>query len=482
MVANFYTFTKRRNSTLRPGGQGSYSVDVVLNDSETSLLAPAVRVQITSTGMLSCNYVHIPSFSRYYYINDWTYNADGTWTAALSVDALASWRDSIIASAGYVGRADAQYDNNIIDSMYPATTYCKHRIDSAATNFPWAPSNGLYVIGVISSNAPNVGVVSYYMVNHTEMAKLLNKMVSVTGADIDWSDIDSITGDVLKSIMNPIQYIVSLKWFPETRSFSSTDSIKLWGWDTTAKGARITDANSVQGTTFNITINDVTFGNDEPFSNYPRYAPYAQYTLITAWGTFELDANIIGRYRSLQVVFSINHVSGNATIIGQVIDGASRIELFRKDVQFAMDVPLSQISLDYVNIGKSAINAVGAAGNIAGWMTNPGGNAAAIASSAIDAVCYALNPSVQSVAGSGSAFSPEIATISVQQVRYATFEPDDGDFGKPLKRHYASLAALQKSQYSTGYVQLDHSEFAAACTQTEKDNIISALESGVFLE
>ena len=486
--ADFFVLTKKRNSTLQPSGTGHYSLSVTLNDSDTSLLSPSLRLRIPSDGILLCNYVHIIKFSRYYWINDWTYNADGTWTASCSVDAMASWKTQIFASGGYVGRASTTVlaDSNIIDSMYPATRFQKVVNDAASTGFPWTPGNGLYVIGVISSESPNVGVVSYYMVTHSEMAKLLAKMTTVTGSDTDWSNIDTITGDVLKSIVNPMQYIVSAKWFPETRTVGNEDAIRLWGWDTTAGGTRITNANVVGTKTIDISLSDVSVGAGDAYKNFPRYAPYAQYSLITAWGTFDLDPNVMSNYRYIQIVFTINHISGTATIVGQIPDAGSpgsRIELFRKQVQFALDIPLAQISTDYVNMAKTAVNGVAAAANVGGWISNPGGNAAAIVNSSIDAAVYALSPSVQSSAGSGGMFSPEISTVTVQQIRYATFSTDDNDFGKPVKRHFVSLNAFRYIEgVSTGYVQMDYSNFTAPCTPQEQNEIISTLESGAFLE
>ena len=486
--ADFFRMEKKQNSTLQPVGTGLYSVSVTLNDGASSLLNPSIRLVPPSTGILQCNYVHILEFQRYYYIQNWTYNGDGTWTASCSVDALASWRTQILSSGGYVGRAatTSLSDSNVIDSMYPATRYQRVVSDSASTGFPWTPGGGLYVIGVISSESPNVGVVSYYMVTHTEMAKLLAKMTTITGTDTDWSNIDSITGDVLKSIVNPMQYIVSAKWFPETRTVGNSNAIRLWGWNTTAGGTRITNDNVVGTKVIDISLSDVSVGASDTYKNFPRYAPYAQYSLITAWGTFDLDPNIMSTYRSIQVVFSINHISGTATIIGQIPDAGAtgrRIELFRKEVQFALDIPLAQISTDYVNMAKTAVNGIGAAANVGGWIANPGGNAAAIVNSAIDAAVYALSPSVQSSAGSGATFSPEISTIIVQQIRYATFPTDDDDFGKPVKRHFSSLNAFRYiSGVSTGYIQMDYSDFAASCTPEEQNDIISTLKSGAFLE
>lgn len=485
MIANFFKFAKRHNSTLQPSGQGLYSYDVTINDANTTVLNPSLRVSINTTDILKCNYVYILVFGRYYYINNWTYNSDGTWTADCTVDALASWRDDILNSGGYVGRSTTLYDPNVIDSMYPATTYCKTVHDSARTGFPWTPGAGLYVLGVISSNAPNVGAVSYYMVTATELAKLLQKMTTVSASDADWSNISTITGDVLKSIVNPMQYIVSCKWFPETRSVGNSNAIYLWGWNTTAGGQRITNDTSIGTNIIDINLSNVSTSSDDAYINFPLYAPYASYQLITAWGTFDLDANIMSHYRYIQVVFAINHISGTATIIGQIPDAGSpgnRIELFRKEVQFALDIPLAQISTDYINMAKSATSAVGAMGNIGGWLTNPGSTAAAVANSAIDAAVYALSPSVQSTAGSGATFSPEISTITVQQIRYATFSTDNYDFGRPVKRSYPHLTAFQASQTSSGFVQMDHSNFTALCSPAERDEIIDLLENGVFLE
>ena len=90
MQAVFYNFTKRKNSTEIPTTFGT-PIDILLKDS-TSLSAPVIELRVD--GKPSYTYCYIPDFSRYYFINDWNDNK-GRWSCSLSVDVLASYKDSI---------------------------------------------------------------------------------------------------------------------------------------------------------------------------------------------------------------------------------------------------------------------------------------------------------------------------------------------------------------------------------------------------
>ena len=118
--ATLYSMTKDRNSTAIPSG-GGWTMDIRLKDG-CSIIAPGVIFDFGLQGNpQEYNYLHIPDFGRYYWINDWTYDR-GLWIAGCTVDALASWRDEIGASSQYIARAAAAFDGAISDSLYPSKT------------------------------------------------------------------------------------------------------------------------------------------------------------------------------------------------------------------------------------------------------------------------------------------------------------------------------------------------------------------------
>ena len=95
-------------------------------------------------------YVHIPSFSRYYFVDDVKYVL-GHWEFYLSIDVLATYKPTIGTTTAYVERSASTSNGDIIDNLYPAKTDVQ--ITSATISTSWAnvaPSGGCYVIGVIN--------------------------------------------------------------------------------------------------------------------------------------------------------------------------------------------------------------------------------------------------------------------------------------------------------------------------------------------
>lgn len=467
--ADFFTLTKKRNSTLQPAGTGSFSLSVTLNDASSSLLYPSIRLRIPSDAILQCNYVHITKFSRYYYIDDWSYNADGTWTASCSVDALASWRTAIKGSSGYVDRAytTGYTDTGIIDTFYPARDNFVVRKTTITTGLNAVPSGGTFLISVLSKSSPTIGPVAYYYVNTAQMQTLVSNMLSTINSS--WSSVDTLTSDVLKSFINPMQYITKVMWLPFSHSVSMTDGIYLGGWDTGASGHKTSDIMFSFRSQTAVSIPQPT--------GYNAYPPYSRYTFVSpVFGTFELDGTILAKNPSIHWEIDVNALSGSATLIVTtpvtVGSDTTRYELFRSSVQLGVEIPLSQISTNYAGIAKGVGSAIS---NVPGLFVNPTGAVAGIASGVMDAVSAALSPSVQSSGALTGGFNVDVNSMWIESIHYATVLPSPSAFGYPIK------AYVPLSGYS-GYVKLVQSDFSGACTATEKDTIINYLLEGVYLE
>lgn len=523
MIAKFYRFAKRGNSTLVPVDRPGEFIQrtIKINDAGSSILAPAIRVELGANNLLQCNYCYIDAFNRYYYINDWHFNADGTWTALCSVDALGSYSQSIKDSAGYVGRAAGTYDEDIIDAFYPAKSEFLSKFISYETGLNAQLGNGCFVLGIISADAPNCGAVSYYILTASELTTLVQKLVGVgSGASsVDFSTVDTITGDVLKSLVNPFQFVVSCKWFPFSANritnyskLAEGQTIKVYNWNSGINPKKLGQSEVIiENDYVPLKVNEYVGPDPEDPSqqkifidatidmdDYPQAAPYTSYSMITPWGTFDLDSNVMrdlmkNTYanRKIKTTLKVNLISGTATLIIDTSHLSSAAagnraedryyEFLRREVDLAVDIPLSQVSFDYVSIAKSGLAAAGAAGNIGGWITNPVGTAADVASSTIDAVAGAMSPSAQSSTGAAAAITADIQRVTIQTVSYKTIGKAPLMFGRPLKRAVTQLSSVV-SEGAT-FVKVDYSEFSNSdCLEAERESIIDALKDGVYLE
>lgn len=500
----FYRFQKRRESTAVPSGAALFTLsDVIINDGASSLLQPQLRVaerRIDSapyTGIYMTNYCYIAAFERYYYIADWTYNGDGTWTASCSVDVLASFRGEIALSGGYVDRAaDLSLKNdNLMDSFYPSANMQFIRCTQKNSGLIGAPSGCTYILGTISGQSASTdvsfGAITYYKVTQAQLGQLLTDMMSTGSAD--WSQVSDLSGDVVKSVVNPLQYIVSCKMLPISPSDIPADTakkIKFGYWEAPYATGSVTHVMEY-GYSVTYTLTTGTPGSNEipryPDThqyggatwNLPMYPPYANFNLIhPAFGTFELDSAILATYPSIQIKVNINLITGIGVLVVRVATGQNTwYELFRSTATLAIDVPLTQITTEYVQLAKQAMGAVGNAAGIVGSESVGGKITAALglANNLIDGAVTAVKPTVQSTGGAAGSFMNEIQYIYLEEARYATIPQDPASFGYASKQHVNSLPA-------SGFVKMAHTDFSGSCTAQEREMICEFLESGVYME
>ena len=115
MEVHFYSgFKKRKNSTLRPSGDGQI-IECILKRG-TSVVKPVLQVHISyQAAWNNYNYCCIPDFGRYYYIDDLTWdNALASFT--LSTDLFASFKSDIGAYSGLISRSSAAFNTYLVDN------------------------------------------------------------------------------------------------------------------------------------------------------------------------------------------------------------------------------------------------------------------------------------------------------------------------------------------------------------------------------
>ena len=168
MNVTFYSFSKRVNSTARPSGGTSYGVTL---KEGCSVLRPSIRLIWRSGGSpAGWNYAYIPDFGRYYWVTNWSYD-ERQWTADLSVDVLASYKNGIGSSSQYVTRSASEYDGDVTDGLYPAKATPSK---ATATGSLWSPAstvaNQVYVMAIMGQQ----GWQAYYLLNGTQYAYIAN--------------------------------------------------------------------------------------------------------------------------------------------------------------------------------------------------------------------------------------------------------------------------------------------------------------------
>lgn len=276
-TVNFYSFSKRENSTKRPSGNGSsFSCNIKM---PSGVLNPTIEIS-TTTNMTQYNYCKIAHFqNRYYFVSDWV-SDHGLWIAHLKVDVLATYKTEILNSSQYVLRSASKSNLTIPDAIYPISTQ-KTLQNTPVTNpikaISVQPDQRFdYILGILnqSDSTPKVNGIQYMKLTPTQMENFTHRMLHD-----DYFGIDNVLADFgfniafLHCVVNPAQYIVESYMIPSTSTLFSIDTndFTFGPWQLT------------NFTTYK-TINKSNAGSTASFSSGPNYVELPQHPQISDHG------------------------------------------------------------------------------------------------------------------------------------------------------------------------------------------------------
>ena len=281
ITVNLLTFSKRKNSTKQPSASdiaAGASLSCTLMD-DTSLMHPTFKLNV-SGNPVGYNYCYVPSFERYFFINNWR-SFQGFWYAECTCDVMASWKTEIGSQSHYVLRAASDYDEYISDSFYG----CK--VKRTAVNLPssgplWWGTNHSYVVGIVGyapSTSQQSGSVTYYHMDDVGFYNFIYYLMHDLGSYCDIQTAPYTDPGIQEALINPIQYIVSCVALPVAPPSSSTITRINFGyyyWDIQGSGRYdvLTLGETVEETgTITITKHPQAstrgkFMNGAPFTSY----------------------------------------------------------------------------------------------------------------------------------------------------------------------------------------------------------------------
>lgn len=104
-----------------------------------------VTITFESDSIPAFNYVYIPVFNRYYFVNDITSIKYNLWQMSLSVDPLMTYKDAILSCNGFIDRNENEYNPNVIDKKRVVAQGHTVEVDSV-TNELFTETSGTYVL------------------------------------------------------------------------------------------------------------------------------------------------------------------------------------------------------------------------------------------------------------------------------------------------------------------------------------------------
>lgn len=455
VTVNFWAFSKRKNSTKVPSALPSYSYDCQIR-TEATLTEPVIELDTgAATGM---TYAQIGDFGRYYFIREWRFER-GLWSAYLEVDVLATYKSQIGSQTMYVTRSASSYDGDIPDGYYPTTSaVTTDHVTLTGAPLTWSMSSGMFVVGVLGDNTGSSTV--YYRMDATDFNQLVNSLFVYADGTVDWTDV--IEG-IKNSIMNPMQYVVSCRWYPVAfgNTLNPVSSIKSGLWE--ASG--LTSTYLMTGVSAPIS-GSVTLPKHPKASargSYMNLAPYSRYCL--EWGaSYDLDTTRIAKESALNWTLYPDETSTEAFLI--VYPGSTTLTqaLIASSVPFGVDVPLAQTSID-----PGGLLAIAAGTALSMATADVVGSTAGIFAGA--SAIAGTTSSTKAGAGLGASRTPKELKATFLDV----VDDDLAEFGRPL------MKAVQLNTLS-GFIRCQNDDVAISCLDPERDRIRSYLTGGFFYE
>lgn len=488
----FYYHKKKVNSTALPI-QGTFKNCSIKDVS--SLINPYIEIAENLSVAPPWNYCYFPAYNRYYWIIEWTWER-GFWSSELSVDVLASYRDTILDSVLYVVRSASNYDGNIIDKLYP--TKIDNELIRVPLAQPWSvdviPTNGTFVIGVTAPSGGYFGSMNYYAMSQSGYAKLCDYLSSQAVTTEEGFNEDDCSLALQKALVDPFQYIKSCKWIPLAYNDTNfkgvhrtTLPIYQWSVDVGACTQLVKCYGSVE---FNVDMRRHPQTNDRGM--FVNYEPYTNINMfLPPFGTFPLDTTYTGINRSgFQVSMLVDYITGGGAYYVQVLDPESKQcgIIANGYGQVAVDMQLSQVNTSMMGLAftKAGVGVDELVSGLSlGQMTptdtigeNPISNVGGIIRNAgMQSIGNAVQARFSKAVTSGTqgGFS-SYAHVPYIDYQFFTLVDDDlAEDGRPLMKN-VRLGSL------SGYCICKNGDVAIGGTAQEQNAIKTYLESGVYIE
>lgn len=471
MQATFYQFAKRTNSTKRPSGGQEFGIDL---KAPCNIIDPEIKIA-TQSDPTGYNYCYLPTFSRYYWVTNWTYSG-GLWVASLTVDTLASYREQIGNSTEYVVRSSAKFDPKIADNLYPTkatiTTRTLYAYSTPFTDDPESGSQGFFVVAVNAPGYVSFGGSIYFAMSSTTFQKLMAALLQNT----DYLDISAkeISSNLTKALFNPIQYISKAFWIPCGNAAIGTPitEIPVGWWKMQNVGNAYVIQNTNDKNVFTFSISTPHHPQHITRGVYTDGAPYSEYTLYCPpFGEIKLNANLFVLQSTLYCRLTVDYRTGDA-ILDLSFNKDFNTIFFSTSGNVSVPVQLAQITTNVNELASLGGLIQTALGAVAGGIESFFGGGDVI--NGIASGAQQMTVSSQSKGGVASVAKYGI-TPYLTGAFYDLVDDNNEDHGRPL---------CQKVQLFSipGFMMVDDPDIALPATAAEIDSVKSYMKNGFFLE
>lgn len=468
IAVNFYTFSKKVNSTARPSGSGT-SFNCNLKDS-CSIENPVIELNVKPASWF--NYAYISDFNRYYYVSGWNYFR-GIWSADLSVDVLASFKTTIGNSSKYILRSSHTYDKEIKDTLYPLTSV-SHKLVSQGDLFDWSVgfTGGTYIAYINSGHTDSsFGSLGYMYFTPTQFSQLLEALYPASSNSWNTTFFTETYNTIAGVFVNPIDYITKVVWVPVSLPAGNLGTwfgnyVAGYGESQPVLHGNLTDYRRTQ--TLNITIPkrpDTIRGawaNTEPYGKYYLY--YAPFGIIP------LPSQMLMNAVSIDVIATLDLTTGDLKLRVYTIGdyGSNKDCIWSGTSNVGVEVPVDKAKTTAEKVKDVLVDVGGMATNVVA------GNYAGAVSNLVDSI-GTMNEAPPKSTGNTHGILALERTIYLYYEYNDFVEEDNANKGRPL-------CQMQQISDIPGFMICSDGELAISGTESEQNQIRSYLEGGFYYE
>ena len=391
----------------------------------------------------------------------------------MSVDVLASWKDSILNTTEYVLRNEYSNDPYIVDTTYPVKAGPDVRSTTLPKLFSPDSNSNVYVLGILSAkNNVGTGGVTYYLCNESLLTTIFNTIFNVNNF---YGTITDVSESLFKALFNPTQYIVSCMRFPFSTvpsgvQTASAINIGYWSFP-------VTPAIQVLGTTTTTRFSlDATLANS-PFLNPSRMflnaRPYTNYNLtFPPFGTIALDNPILDTNKNIQIQIDVDMITGDGILRVMSEDHNNYTQITPNyTAKVGVTNPVTSIATKN-NAQNALLNTAATTINTAAELLNlPSASIAGYATSALKSSSCDLT-----LIGGPESMGQYYGFAYIQAVFYDITNVSPHEYGYPLYKEVLLSTLI-------GYTRCAHGVYQnSLALKSEIDKINSLLEGGIYIE
>lgn len=439
-------FSKRKNSTKRPTGQGT-TVPCLLK-SNTSFQNPVFKLKLSLDSALQFNYLKWAD--HYYFINSTVSLNNDMVEISASEDVLATYRTEISNYTCFIERS-AKQNTLANDSMYIPTNDWVSQ--STIVGQPINTFVNGYARNYLLRTISVEGISTYYVTGR-QLDELMEFMYTYGSIP------DVIDSALTRLLFNPFQYIVDLKWLPFRLSafLNIADSIKLGYWDSNVTAALINDATCTFS--YDLSLSNPLYA-DSDFRFYnPAFSKYS--VKLPFVGVIPVNPTKIHKGQ-LKGTYNFDAVSGMADV--WLTSGADEYAHF----QCQLAIPV-QIGYATTNIGQLTTSLIDTATSAVTM------NPIKATTSIVDAFQSVTAPEPNMVGTVGN-ISSILNNMDANSICYAStsIEPDGASEGF-VDGTVRSISGL------TGFVKCRNASIQIAGFEGDQEQVNDYLNNGFYFE